>query len=266
MPGLKQIPPIRWVLARRYRRYFETQVDTNLFYGVYPDFAAATRDMPRTKPAGYDNPEPAAMYGDRLTRVFPADYPVLFWLDRLVKTERSLFDFGGHVGIAYYSYRRYLKFSDDFKWTVYDVPAVREHGRKLAAEKRATGLGFADAVSGADGHDVFLASGALQYVESPDLAGMIGALGNPPRHVIVNKTPVHDSYRFVTLQNIGTAFCPYQIFKRSEFLEAMTHLGYRLVDSWANAETTCPIPYQPGRSVEAYSGFYFTKTGLRDWA
>ncbi len=248
------------MLARRYRRYFETQVDTNLFFGAYESFADALLDMPKTKPMGYDNPEPAAMYGDRLTRVFAADYPVLFWLDRILPKARSLFDFGGHVGIAYYSYGRYLRYPADFKWTVYDVPAVSEQGRRLAAEKRATGLAFADSVAAADGHDVFLASGALQYVERPGLAEMLAGLERPPQHVIVNKTPVHDRSRFVTLQNIGTAYCPYQIFKRSEFLEGVTGLGYRLVDSWANADVKCPIPYQPGRSVDAYSGFYFTRS------
>ena len=37
---------------------------------------------------------------------------------------RRLFEFGGHVGVAYYAYRSHLTLPEGFSWTVCDVPAV----------------------------------------------------------------------------------------------------------------------------------------------
>ncbi len=254
--SLKSLPGLKHLLAWRYRRYFAAEQDTNLFYGVYPSFAAATAAMPKTKPEGYDHDAPASMYGDRLSRVYLGDYPLLYWLKPLLPEARRLYDFGGHVGIAYYAYQKYLSYPSGLGWEVYDVPAVREAGKKLASERGAAQLTFSGDPSEADGADILLCSGSLQYVESPSLAAMLGSLARKPKHVLVNKTPLHDTATFVTLQNIGTAFCPYRIFKREEFVRSVEHLGYRLVDSWPSSGS-CLIPYHPGHSVAEYSGAYF---------
>jgi putative methyltransferase (TIGR04325 family) len=256
MSGWKTLPLVKQALAWRYRRYFATQENTNLFYGVYPTFAAATADLPKTKPEGYDNEAPAAMYTERLNRVFLADYPLLFWLRAILPDVRRLYDFGGHVGIAFYAYQNYLTYPPELRWEVYDVPAVREAGRKLAASRRATQIAFSNHPSEADGADVFLASGSLQYVEAPGIGAMLAAMKQKPKHVLVNKTPLHDTEAFVTLQNIGTAFCPYRIFKRSEFMREVQDQGYDLVDAWPSSGS-CPIPQHPAHSVAEYSGAYF---------
>lgn len=255
---LKTLPGVRQLLKWRYRRYFAHQTNTNLFYGVYPTFAAAAADMPKTKPEGYDNDAPAAMYAERLSRVYLGYYPLLFWLKDLIPGAHRVFDFGGHVGIAFYAYRRYLAYPESLAWEVYDVPAVREAGRRLAEDRGVKGLSFVDAPSAASGADIMICSGSLQYVEAPDLAAMLGALPEMPRHVLVNKTPLHDTEAFVTLQNIGTAFCPYRIFRRGDFLASVERLGYRLVDSCPSSGT-CPIPYHPAHSLAEYAGAYFRR-------
>jgi putative methyltransferase (TIGR04325 family) len=90
------------------------------------------------------------------------------------------------------------------------------------------------------------------------LPSVLGEAGCRPRHVIVNKLPLYDGEPFVTVQSAGTAFHPYQISNRREFVSGMTTLGYRSVDDWMNAEQACRIPFTRDRDIDAYSGYYFT--------
>jgi putative methyltransferase (TIGR04325 family) len=89
------------------------------------------------------------------------------------------------------------------------------------------------------------------------LASQIAALAAPPRFILLNLLPVVEGPGFVTLQNIGPAFCPYAIWSRGELVDRLRQLGYALVDSWENAEKACTIPFHPDRSVRGYSGFLF---------
>jgi putative methyltransferase (TIGR04325 family) len=263
-PGLELVyrkagglPLVGGVLRRDYEERFANNRFGNLFRGVYASFAEAQASVPPTRPVGYDNTEAAAMYRDRTERVHPTDYPVLFWLDRLLPSVRRLFEFGGHVGVAYYAYRRYLRAPEGLQWTVCDVPAVVEAGRALARERGAEGLAFTTAPGEADGADLFFASGSLQYVEAP-LAELLRPLARRPAHVVVNMTPLHPARTFVTLNSIGTAFCPYLVQGREAFVRGLEGLGYRLVDSWENPEKGCPIPFHPEHSLRGYTGMYLT--------
>jgi putative methyltransferase (TIGR04325 family) len=80
-----------------------------------------------------------------------------------------------------------------------------------------------------------------------------------PTHLLINKTPVREGSQFVTLQTLGTAFCPYYIFNRRQFVDSIAAVGYDLVDSWLNHDLSCHIPLQAQHSVNAYSGFYFRR-------
>ena len=141
-----------------------------------------------------------------------------------------------------------------------DVPAVVDAGRALAAKRNKCNLFFAESAAEADGADVFFSSGALQYVESPSLAAMLAKLSRKPRQLLLNKLPIHPEKDFVTLQNIGTSFCPYRIFRRSDFVGELAQLGYRLVDEWASLES-CPIPFFADHSIASYTGLYLTWVG-----
>ena len=127
----------------------------------------------------------------------------------------------------------------------------------LAAKEDKSNLLFTESAMDADGADVFFSSGALQYVESPSLAAMLAKLSRKPRHLLLNKIPLHPTKAFVTLQNIGTAFCPYGVFCRHEFIAGLARLGYRLVDEWASTES-CSIPFFPEHGVANYAGLYMT--------
>jgi putative methyltransferase (TIGR04325 family) len=99
-----------------------------------------------------------------------------------------------------------------------------------------------------------LTCGTLQYIE-PSLSEMLGQLKTKPRHILINRVPFYDGEMFITLQNIGYAFCPYKIQNRAEFIASLASIGYELIDSWTLSRS-CYIPFHPERFVRNYYGFY----------
>jgi len=253
------IPGAASLAAWRYRQLFVHAGQCNLFRGIYSSFEEARRNLPATKPSGYDHGAPAEMYRDRLDHVFPADYPVLFWLGTLLGHVRRVFDFGGHIGVARYAYARYLSFREDLLWEVCDVPAVVAAGRDVAVARGVKGLTFTTDPGSAGYADLFFSSGALQYMEW-FLPEFLAGLPRQPENVVLNLLPLSDTETYFTIQNIGTAFCPYRIQQREGFFAGMAKLGYVLVDHWQNAEKACCIPFHPKHSLHHYEGAYFSRS------
>ena len=115
---------------------------------------------------------------------------------------------------------------------------------------------FTNDYNAVEGYDVLLASGSLQYIEAP-LAEILNAVQNKPEHIIINLMPVHETKAFITLQNIGTVFCPYKIFNQNELIKSMNAADYKCIDAWRNEEKSCDIPFHPEHSLDHYMGFYF---------
>lgn len=252
------LPPTRWARTAWYERAFRLR--PGAFRGVYASFAEAARAVPPGALEGYDHAPLAGLYRDRLEQLHASDYPVLYWLSRLLPGAPSVLDFGGHVGIAFHSYRRYLQYPPDLRWSVVDVPAVIEEGARLARERGATGLAFFPRLSAAGSHEIFLAAGSLQYVERP-LAALLGDLGELPRHVILSKLPLARGAPFVTLQNTLHSYNPYRVESRTAFVASLERLGYRVVDEWDNPDQRLTLPLDEERSLEAYTGMYLALDG-----
>jgi putative methyltransferase (TIGR04325 family) len=258
--GLAASPPAMYLRRRRFDAEFAAARQAHLFRGVYPSFAAAQASAPPSKPIGYDIPEAAAMYKERTRQVYPSDYPVMFWLERLWRAgARDVFDVGGHIGVSYYAYRRYLQYPQALTWTVMDVPAVVEEGRRWAAEQdRERSLRFTDRVEDLTDDDVLFASGSLQYL--PDsLAERLAATRRRPRALLLNLLPVHPTKYYYTLQSIGVSFCPYRIYARTSLLASLREAGYTLRDSWANPEKSCYVAFDDEHSLKGYAGFLFER-------
>ncbi len=248
LPGMRQLER-----ALRWRQFLEMP---NSCWGVYRTFPEAQAQAPAGKPIGYDNPDAAAMYRHLLETVEPKDYAVAFWLQKHLRPGNRVFDFGGHVGVKYYAIRTVLDFPPDVTWTVLDVPAVIEQGRLLAKERPSPGLSFTHSFADASGVDVFLASGSLQYVETP-LPDMLATLGERPKCVIVSESPMVDGERYVTLQNVKSMYCPYLVESRSMLKARLADLGYKLARSWENPEKVCRILDHLDRSVSGYTCMLF---------
>lgn len=255
-----RIPFVRAAQEANYARRFlaHTATTHHIYRGVFPTFAEAQASIPSTRAAGYDNTDSADLYRDRTRRVFINDYPMMFWLDRfLTQGARRIFDLGGHIGIAYYAYQKYLSYPEGLRWTVQDVPAVNEAGRRWAtAHDPARRLGFADDVSEASGSDILFAAGSLQYLDFT-LAEAISRMAARPAYLLLNSVPVHPSQSYFTVQNIGVALCPYRVTADRAFLGGLAELGYVLQDRWENPQRHCTVPFHPELSLDRYFGFAF---------
>jgi putative methyltransferase (TIGR04325 family) len=254
------LPLVKSLYAVRFERAFARDW-VGAFRGVYRDFAEAEASAPHTKPLGYDHDGAAGMYPDRFDRVVPADYPAIFWLGHALRNgAREVFDLGGHVGISFYGFKKYLSYPERFRWNVLDVGAVVRAGAEVARRRGVDGtLTFTERFEDAARADVLLAQGSLQYVERPSFAESVAALSRKPKYILINKTPLTEQEGFVTLQNIGTAFCPYLIFNGGQFISSIEALGYRQLDRWENADIGCRLPLTPARNVERYTGLFFER-------
>ena len=253
-----RIPLLRGLLSRAYRHAFNrARGRVRLFYGLYPDFASAIREVPPYWIQGYDNEQTADRNAHERLQICAFDYPIMFWLQRLLPECRLLFDFGGNVGISYFGYRKYLQYPASLTWLIYEVPAVAALGARIAAEEGAHQLRFTTELDELQRADILLAAGSLHFVDKP--FELLRSVATPPRHVLLNKVPLRDRPAAVTLHNMGTALCPYHLFNRSEFLGSFRSLGYELVDEWETPDLGARIPLHPEDSIRAYTGFYLRK-------
>ena len=225
--------------------------------GIYSSFAEATAAPHRGKLVGYDHEATARREEPNLEVMNPADYPMLFWLEKLLPQTRTVFDLGGNLGLAWYSYRHYLAFPAGLRWTVCELPAIAAAGRELAAKKNAGQLFFTDRPRDASGADIYFSCGALQYIEEP-LGAMLAKLGDPPRHLLINRVPFCDGPGFITLQNNDNWVSPYKVENCDTFMRGIESLGYELVDSWKVARRL-EVLLSPAHHAEHYHGMYFRR-------
>jgi putative methyltransferase (TIGR04325 family) len=224
------------------------------FQGVYSSFDEARAHAPKGVRFGYDHEEIATAYQGQT--FLPSDYPAIFWMHEALQDGSRIFDFGGSVGVSFYLWQKYFRYPNNIEWLVCDLPAVVQAGQKLANEKNENRLRFTSCFEDANGFDFVLMSGCLQYIETP-ASEFLQKLKRLPRHLLINRVPLHRSRQCVTLQNIRWMVSPYQIFLRDRFIASLEALGYKLLDMWPDADHTCWIPFYPEYSVEAYSGLYF---------
>lgn len=257
--GLKQMlaqprHALRWLVDYDRSRKFERW--PGAFRGVYPSFAAALAAAPQGK-VGYNHAELSNLYDYRMGKAFASDYPTLFWLDRLVGKQPSVFDWGGHIGVSYYTYQKYLTLPEQFRWCVCDVPEIAKAGAKLATEKGASQLSFTTEPSQMSGFDILMAAGSLQFMETP-LADVLARLERKPPHLLINKLPLYDGEDFFTLQNTIHSYNPYKVLNRAGFVRSIEALGYEVVDDWETPDMgLVKIPLFPAHSSSVYSGYYF---------
>ena len=252
------LPGVRHIRVRRYEARFAAQSDHNIYRGIYSSYDQAQRSAPPSKLIGYDHPDAATIYVGQTDRIFPSDYPVLWWLQKLwLDGCTHVFDLGGNIGVSYRAYRRLATYPALLRWVVHDVPAVLKLGREWASEHDTPGhLSFTENVEDATGTDILLVNGALQYLPY-ELGDLLDRLNKLPRHLLVNRLPLHPTESFFTLQN-GDVFSPYRVQSESRFVASVAAHGYSIVDRWKVPELNCRIPFAPAHSFNGYHGFFFS--------
>lgn len=250
------LPVIAQLRMRRFDEAFSQGAYGGVCRGVFDTYEEAVRAAPSSLPLGYDNPNAAALYRDRIERVYPSDYPAMHWLQKAFEAQvRRIFDLGGHVGISYYAYRRYLAYPEGMSWQVCDVPAVVKAGQYLSRERGEPEgrLSFTEQFEEAQHADLLFSSGCLQYLPET-LAQRLATLPSRPRWIIVNLIPLHESKSYWTVQSIAEAFCPYRIQRKDAFFAELQALGYELLDTWENLEKACVVQFEPEYSLDRYMG------------
>jgi len=264
-----ELPILRWLAEPIYRyQFLRFRRPGNACFGVFGTYAEAHALAKSLHgPATYDLAEAGRLYRERLERVVASDYPSIYWLSRLLAAgERRIFDLGGHIGISYYGFSRYIEYPADLQWLVHDLPAIADAGRSHAVlhdPKRR--LAFSAGPDAADGCDILFTSGALQYLDYT-LPDLLRRLQQRPSHILVNLVPMHPDRSFFTLQNIRIAICPYRVAAVPEFIAGMESMGYDLIDHWQSRERNLRVPFRHGYEVDSYHGFYFanaTRPGSR---
>jgi len=197
------------------------------------------------------------MYKDMCNKIFPEDYPTLYWLNRLNSEISNLLDFGGHVGIKRYAFDKYLPNINEVEWKLYDLPKVIEEARELKQQldpSRKINLTFQDKIKN-ERIDLFLALGSFQYIPK-EVNTIIGQFSAKPKYILIS-VPLTEKKTFITLNDIGTTVCPYIIRNEDQFIEDILKQGYEIVDKWGLPNKVCEIPFFDDYSVRGYSGYLF---------
>lgn len=257
----RKLPHLRAWHRFEYQLHFSEESDqARMFSGVYPSIAAAQDAAPKGSRLGYDHTETADRHAAETDQTWPSDYPILFWLARLLQQTAAIFDLGGATGRLFYCVQRYITYPKALRWTVCEVPAVAARGKDIAAVRLAGPISFTTRIDEAEDHSILVASSSLQFIDPP-LWNTLDRLRKRPRHLLINRTPLSDSGSFVTLNNLGPSVCAYRIWDRKQFIQSFEALGYSLVDKWDTPEFSCYIPFHPERWIRAYSGMYFRFAG-----
>lgn len=204
--SIKDLPGVRSLREARFARAFR-QAGGGLHYGVFPTFQAAQRAAPANLGVGFNRSSLTRVYDYRMEHAMPSDYPVLFWLAKILTPTARIFDYGGHIGISFHCFQRYLGYPPGLAWRVCDVPTIIEEGARLAKERGATQLSFTTAFTEVDGADILLALGSLQFIEQ-DLWALLSRISKKPRHILVSKIPLYEGPTFFTSRTRATRSTP----------------------------------------------------------
>jgi len=236
------------------------------YRGIYDSFEQAQGAAESRLPNRYDviNENKGEHLDQELSivdkRVLDIDYPLLFWLSRLMEPNQKVWELGGSLGQSFYSFERYFPYPDNIEWVIAELPGAVQAGRRIAARRGEHRLKFRESgdTSAAPRSDLFLTAGTLQYMEI-DVGDVLEGLEGLPTHVLIHNLPVHNTDEFWTLQYLDVCEVPYHISSRTSLVENLTRLGYELVDQWKNPRQI-EIPYRPEKKVDGYCGFYFRNT------
>ncbi|OWU83765.1 hypothetical protein ATO6_17245 [Oceanicola sp. 22II-s10i] len=201
--------------------------------GAFPTLELAKASLPPEEKSGYDSDDMVEVALDNMLKMLSWDYPVVFWLDRLIRQEGhlSLLDAGGHIGTKHHAFGPYLDLTK-VDWTVWDLPALLRAGRKAQADGIVSDrINYVEAPADAGPVDVLLASGLMQYIEV-SFQGLIDRLAEPPRFAILNKVATRENDDLVTLQLTGKKRVPYQMRHRGRFEAEIRNAGYEIRDFW----------------------------------
>jgi putative methyltransferase (TIGR04325 family) len=223
--------------------------------GVFASFAEAIAAIPPKKELAYHHEAASEAERNNLDYFNRGDYPIVFWLSRLVPGARLVFELGGNLGLGFFAYRKYVTYPPELRWIICELPAIVEAGRKLAEDRKETQLGFTEQREIDRDPDIYVTFGTLQYIEE-SFAEVLRKLRVRPPHILITRVPFTTGAPFITLQNNGAWFSPYKVDNISDFIASIEALGYEVVDQW-DIERAVSFLLHPEYQTPRYYGAYF---------
>lgn len=248
----------RFLLEPRLRRrFFREREWQNLHWGVFDSFAHALAFAEKSGAVTRFGADHEKVLRTHAT-LKPHDYPVLFWLARILSTHDSthLVDLGGSIGASYFAYRDLLSLPDEFIWTVCELSEVAAQGRAIAAERSAPNLRFTDDIGAISGAAILFSAGCLQYMDA-SLPDILSGLERLPRHIVINRVALTDQAGYVTLQNTGYSISPCRVDNAAQFSARLAALGYEQRDAWACLDNHTEVPFHPECTLPHFRGACF---------
>jgi putative methyltransferase (TIGR04325 family) len=155
-------------------------------------------------------------------------------------------DFGGGVGLHYYTLAPLLQGTVRASWTVCELPALARAGRDLGGPPELRFIEDLRAIEDERFH-VVLASGSLQYV--PDPAATWAALAPRADAVIMNRCPfIAASVDRLTVQRvraIASFGCPAWFFSEPVWRRRFASAGFAPILKWDTPEDTVVLDGTP---------------------
>lgn len=221
-----------------------------------PRFAGAWRTRDEAEAArdalgsgGYDDEGIADVSFDLMCARAAWDYPILFWLGRLLPNHPVVIDAGGHMGTKYIAFSGVLDLSA-VRWTVFDLPGIVCAARQRQADGTLpAAIAFEDKLEAAPPGDILLGSGLLQYLSMP-FTDFVETMRQRPKFILLNKVALRDGLGVFTIERIGRNRVLYQIRNRTGWEAEIANMGYEILDTWPIPELGHVIPTHPwlGRS------------------
>ncbi|SDC04095.1 methyltransferase, TIGR04325 family [Ruegeria marina] len=245
---------IGWPVSALWARIMALGIRPPAFIGAYPDRNTAVAQVSKGTPSSYDNDKIAPLNFELMSETHIWDYPIMFWLERLMQPGLNVLDAGGHFGTKFIAFRDRIDLGQ-VDWNVYDVPAtIRAALRLQQSGKVPDQIKFFDDLSKAQAPDVLLASGLLQYLDI-GFHELVDSLPSPPKHILLNKVATTNGPTVVTLEKIGSGRIPYQIRNRAEFEHGIAAMGYRIRDSWHIPSLARTIATHPSLGASTSRGY-----------
>ncbi len=235
------------------------------YRGKFDNFQQAQFAIPDTATKEYDviNKKKAANEAQELERLdnwfHDIDYPLLFWLSKLVTPKIHVLELGGSVGHFFYTSEHYHQYPDDVLWTIAELPEAAKLGTKIAQHRNEHRLRFIDSdlIHTSPASQIFITAGTLQYMNI-SLPELLRNLPDLPAHVLIHNLPCHSNEAFWTLQDLGICEVPYYIYSAQTLENAMSQLGYSVKAEWKNPRFV-EIPFHRHLMIDGYLGFYFQR-------
>lgn len=215
--------------------------DYDRFKGSYPDYDSALAAVGRERLAGYNHAAVAPVSYELMCRTELWDYPVLFWLERVLPDTNRIIDAGGHMGTKFRAFSSRLIFPESLDWAVCDLPEIVKQGRAQAEADGLSGISFHAGPEEIPPASVLLASGLFQYLDE-DPGPYLKRFVSQPVHAVINKVATRDAEEVVTLEQFPGAEIPYRIRNRQVFERSLTDAGYTIIDQWEIASLSHTHP------------------------